>query len=421
MKWVQSYLKDFSIESQLIESAPGRGNLIARLPKNTNKETQELPLLLLAHLDVVPANAEEWNSPPFQPTILNDYIYGRGALDMKAQAALMIQTFVQLKLKQVPLSQDILLVLVADEEAGGKYGAEYLVKNYWQEIEPATVINEGSIGIQWKLKDKTLHLYPIQVAEKGVAWLKLTAHGTSGHGSMPMQNNATLRLIHALNRVTEETQAIEKTTIMEDMLKKLSPYFSFPRSWALKHFFSFPIKTLVGWFGEEQLQSNKFLNSMLRNTVTPTVLKAGSKTNVIPATATAELDCRILPGHTPEDFRKHIVQKINDPQVEVEFITASLPNESNFHSPYYQALAQAIEAHDPQAIVIPYMSPGATDNRFFRDQGVPAFGIIPLLVKLEDIEGLHGKNERIPVSELVRGEKILWDFVLKVQKTSKKL
>lgn len=416
MKWVQNYLENFGIESQLIESAPGRGNLIARLPKNTKEPSTEDPLMLLAHLDVVPADAAEWDTDPFEPTIKDGYLYGRGAIDMKAQAALMIHTLVRLKLQAAPLHQDILLVLVADEEAGGTYGAKYLVNKHWPEIKPAAVMNEGSIGVKWPLKEKTLHLYPIQVAEKGVAWLRLAAHGGSGHGSMPTLNNATLRLIRAVHQLTQKAPPIQETAIVKDMLKTLSVHFSFPDSWVLKYFFSFPVKQSLAWFGEARIQANPIFNAMLRNTITPTVLKADTKTNVIPATAVAELDCRLLPGVDPKVFRRDVEEKINDPQVSVELITASAANESSFHSPYYQALAEAIKQNDDQAVIIPYLSPGVTDNRFFREKGVSAFGIIPLLVGLQDIDGLHGKNERIPTKELARGEKILWDFVLNLQK-----
>ncbi|MDX1387470.1 MAG: M20/M25/M40 family metallo-hydrolase, partial [bacterium] len=372
MTWVRNYLQEFGISAKIIESAPGRGNLIARLKGSGEKP----PLLLLAHLDVVMAEPQEWKFPPFEPTESEGYLYGRGAIDMKGQAALMINAFVKLHLKKVPLVGDVLLVLVADEESGGKYGAGYLTENHWKEIKPGVVLNEGSIAIQMY----GLNLYPIQVAEKGVAWLEVKTEGTSGHGSMPIPDNASLKLIRALNKITKKPQSLQKTAIVEEMLKRLAPHFSFPRSFLLKHLFDFPIRHLIPWLAPEKIQSDKILNAMLRNTVVPTVLQAGTKTNVIPSQARAEVDCRILPGETPEKFRKKIVGMIDDPQVQVRLTTQSLPNESDFNTPYFKALEESILAVDPKAVVIPFISPGATDNRFFREKGIPAYGIIPLLI-----------------------------------------
>lgn len=406
-QYVAVYLKKFGIDSKIIESAPGRGNLIARLEGSGKKK----PLMLLAHLDVVTADPKEWKYPPFSPTVEGNYLYGRGAIDMKGQAALMINTFIQLKLQNFSLDGDVLLVLVADEEAGGNYGAEFLVREHWQEIESAMVINEGSIGF----RRDDLHLYPIQVAEKGVAWLKLTAKGTSGHGSMPIPDNATLLLIQALNRITEQSQPIQRTAIVEELLNRFSQKFTFPRSFILRHFFDFPIRQLAPFFAGSKIQSDRIFNAMVRNTIVPTVLKAGSKTNVIPAEATAEVDCRILPGETPEAFRDKIIARIDDPRIQVDLLSESKPNESNFNTPAFSDMEQAIRSQDSQAIVFPFISPGATDMRFFREKGVLAYGIIPVLITMEDLEGLHGKNERIPVGELPKGEKILLEFVKKTQ------
>jgi acetylornithine deacetylase/succinyl-diaminopimelate desuccinylase-like protein len=406
-QFVQNYLGKFGIPSQIIESAPTRGNLIARLKAEGNKK----PLMLLAHLDVVPADPAEWSHPPFEATVADGYLYGRGVMDMKGQAALMINTFIQLKLQQIPLAGDVLLVLVADEENGGKLGAEFLLKQHWPEIESGLVINEGSIA----LKRGELHLYPIQVAEKGVAWLKLTATGSSGHGAMPIENNATLKLIHALNKISERPEPIQKTAIVEEMLDRLAEHFSFPMSFLLRHFFDFPIRQLLPLFAGSKIQSDRIFNALLRDTVVPTVLQAGSKTNVIPAEAVAEVDGRILPGEKPEDFLEKINNRINDPAIRIDWIHKSEATDSDFHTPEFAALEAAIREADPEAIVFPFISPGGTDMRFFRENGILAYGIIPFMIEMEDIAGLHGKNERIPVAEIPKGEKILMEFVKKIQ------
>ena len=406
-QYVQNYLGQFDIPSQIIESAPTRGNLIARLKGQGNKE----PVMLLGHLDVVTADPAEWSHPPFNPEAANGYLFGRGVLDMKGQAALMIQTFVQLKLQQIPLGGDVLLVLVADEEAGGKFGAEFLVDHHWDEIRSRLVINEGSVG----LKRDELRLYPIQVAEKGVAWMKLTASGASGHGAMPTKDNATLRLVRALNKITKRPQPIQRTEIVADMLNRLSEQFSFPQSFLLRHFFDFPIRQLASRVARSKIESDHIFNAMLRNTLVPTVLKAGNKTNVIPAEAVAEVDGRILPGESSEGFRKKISTMINDPNIRIDWIQQAEANGSDYHTADFTALESAIREADPKAVVFPFISPGGTDMRFFRNKGVRAYGIIPLLIEMKDVAGLHGKDERIPLEEIPKGEKILLEFMKKVQ------
>lgn len=405
-EWVRDYLQRFGIDSEILESAPGRGNLIARLRGKGEVE----PVMLLGHLDVVPADPKEWNAPPLVPRIADGYLYGRGAIDMKGMAAMEIAAFVRLKEVEAKLKGDVLLVLVADEESGGKFGAEWLVEHHWDKIKSRFVFNEGSIG----LKHGDIPLYAIQVAEKGVAWMKVTATGTSGHGSMPTRDNAVMNLMRALERVTRRPQPITATPIVEEFLSRLATHFSFPRSFLMRHFFSWPIRPLAGSLFGSALEKEKALNAMLRNTLVPTVLKAGGKTNVIPGEAVAELDARILPGETPEGFRQKVA-KTAGAGVKVELLQESLATESPFHTPFFDALEAAILAHNPEALIAPYISPGATDNRFFRKKGITAYGLIPALITMEDLEGVHGKNERIPLVELQRGADILFDFIWKVQ------
>ncbi|MCE9626172.1 MAG: M20/M25/M40 family metallo-hydrolase [Deltaproteobacteria bacterium] len=410
-EFVKNYLAGFGIAAEIFESAPGRANLVARISGSGKRE----PLLLLGHLDVVPADPKEWKYPPFEATVEGDYLYGRGAIDMKSLVALEIQTFIRLKREAAKLEGDVILALVADEEAGGKMGAGFLVDQHWDQVKAKYVFNEGSIGFN----RKGMHLYPIQVAEKGVAWMRLTAHGTSGHGSMPSRDNATVKLIRALNRLAKQRQPLEKTAIAQEFLTRLSEQFSFPRSFFMRHLFDWPISPIAVRFFGGTLEKEKILNAMLRNTVVPTVLKAGNKTNVIPAEAVAEIDCRLLPGETPEAFREKIRDRLDDPDISIDWIQENPASESDFHTPFFDAIEGALRKNDPQAVVVPLLSPGATDNRFFRAKGAIAYGIIPVMIQPEDLEGLHGKNERVPIPELQRGEKILWDIVLSLQTESK--
>jgi acetylornithine deacetylase/succinyl-diaminopimelate desuccinylase-like protein len=406
-EWIQAYLARFGIASEVLESAPGRGNLIARLKGSGEKE----PILLLGHLDVVPADPAEWATDPFQPAIADGYLYGRGAMDMKGMVAMEVAAFVRLKSLESELRGDVILALVADEESGGKFGAQWLVENHWDKVQAAFVLNEGSIG----LMREEIRLYPIQVAEKGLAWMKLSASGTSGHGAMPIRENAVLILMNGLERLSRTRQPILKTPIVDEFLKRLAARFSFPRSFLLRHFFSWPIRRSVDRFFAGKIEKEKTLNAMVRNTVTPTVLSAGNKTNVIPARAEAQIDARILPGETPEGFRQKVEAIVDDPRIKVELITQSLPTESPFQTPYFEALEATIRSQDPDALIAPYISPGGTDNRFFREKGIVSYGLIPAVITPEDLGGLHGKNERIPLAELEKGEQIILGFVWKLQ------
>ena len=406
-RFIQDYLKKFGIDSEIIESKPGRGNLIARLKGNGKKES----LALLGHLDVVPADPKEWKHPPFEAVVEGDHIHGRGTLDMKGLAALEINTVARLKLENFPLEGDVLLILTADEEAGGKEGAHFLVQNHWEKVKTPQVFSEGSIGVE----REGMNLYPVQVAEKGVAWMKLTATGASGHGSMPTKDNAVLKLIRAIDRLTARPEPLERTAVVQEFLNQLSQSMPFPQSWVLKHFFDGPVKALAPKLAGDFLEKQKAFGAMIRNTVTPTMLQAGYKTNVIPAEATGFIDARILPGWTAESFRKKLEERLSDPGIKIEVVMESLPNESDFRTPFFQTLKKSIQSVDPKALVAPYMSPGATDLRFFREKGSTCYGIIPFVASQEEIDTVHGKDERVRISEIARGEKILYNLVTSLQ------
>ncbi len=407
-QWIQQYLAQFDIPSEIIESEPGRGNLIARLPGKNSEES----LALLGHLDVVPADPKEWSVDPFAGKIEGQILYGRGSLDMKSLVVFEIASFIKLKQEKVPLKGDVILILVADEEAGGAKGAQFLTEKYWDKVRAKYVFNEGSVG----LRKAPRNLYPVQVAEKGVAWMKLTARGPSGHGSVPRADNAVLRLIRGLNLLTQKPQPIFRTTIVEEFLRRASEGSSGFTAFLMRHFFTWPIRDIATREVGDALRGDKHLNAMIRNTLTPTMLQAGYKVNVIPSEATAFVDARILPGFTPEGFREWVENQVKSLNIHAELITQSTPNESNFHTPFFNAIEKAIHQEDPSAIVAPYISAGATDSRFFRAKGAIAYGIIPFTLTPEELETFHGKDERVRLEELARGEKIFWNLLLEMQR-----
>ncbi len=406
VRYVHDLLAQEGLPSEIIESEPGRGNLIARLKGDGSKPA----MVLLGHLDVVPAEPKEWDVPPFSAEVKDGFIWGRGSLDMKSLDAMEIAAFLKFHREKTPLAGDVILVLTADEEAGGHQGAEFLVQNHWDKIEAKYLLNEGSVGVD----RQGMHVYAIQVAEKGVAWMKLTANGTSGHGSSPIVDNAVVKLVRAVGALASHRFPVQKTAVLSAFLERLAPHLPWYQRAGLKLMFTPVIGPIVQKIAAKSLEKNRAVKAILTNTVSPTMLSAGYKVNVIPSEATASLDGRILPGETPGSFLAK-VQDIVGKDVSVEYLSNSFPNESDFHTDYFRAIEEALKKSDPEAITAPILSAGATDSRFFRAKGVIAYGILPLLLTEDLLEGLHGKNERIPVDHLENGTEIVYDIVKTMQ------
>lgn len=230
---------------------------------------------------------------------------------------------------------------------------------------------------------------------------------------MPHTNNAVLKLSEAIARLGNTKFPLTSTPITAELLATMSKQLPFPKNLVLRHLFTPVVGDVLRPLVRSKLQEERILFAMLTNTVTPTQLEAGQKINVIPSEATATVDARILPGETPEGF-KNRVQSIVGPDISIEIVTSSLPNESPLDSPYYQLISNVLARHYPEAVIAPVMSTGATDSRFFRHLGLPAYGIIPVLIPETEIERLHGHNERIPIAGLSRGVEIIKDIVLEV-------
>jgi acetylornithine deacetylase/succinyl-diaminopimelate desuccinylase-like protein len=322
-----------------------------------------------------------------------------------------VETFLRLHREKTKLAGDVILVLAADEEAGGTMGAEFLVKNHWDRIEAKYVFNEGSVGVR-KLG---LDLFPIQVAEKGVTWFKLTARGASGHGSMPSSDNAVAKLARAVDRLAAHRFPVEETAVLKEFLNRAAERQVWWKRWGVRLLFTPVIGPVVRNLAAKALSEEKAVRAVLSHTISPTMLSAGYKVNVIPAEASASLDARILPGETPEGFLEKVRGIVGD-GFEVELIKASTPNESDFETDYFRAIEEAVRKRHPEAVTAPMISAGGTDSRFFREKGAIAYGLIPLLLTPEQVEGLHGRNERIPVDWVEKGTEIVYDVVVKMQR-----
>jgi len=405
-RFLKELLSQSGIPGTIVESKPGRGNLIAHLEGGGEKP----PLLLLSHIDVVPAEAENWLYPPFSGKLVDEEIWGRGALDCKSLGITDAMVLILLKKSGTPLHRDIIMAATADEEKGGTLGASWLCQNQpvFQNIE--AVINEcGGVGIAGENKN----YYFCQVAEKGICWMRIRFTGSPGHASLPRNDNCILSLAKCLDRIVALKPKIQLSPLTIRFLKgfsdddALAPVFDQiardPRSadTALKHIKDKGLKQLLG--------------TMLRTTFVPTVVKGGEKTNVIPSECYCDVDCRILPGKTPEEIKKEIEALLSDiPRFSIEMIDSSTASESSQRHELYHLCEQSLRRHDPKTKMIPYISSGATDSRFFRNQGTPAFGFAPLLVDgdLSQYQDLvHGHNERISQKNLLFGIKVLYDVV----------
>jgi acetylornithine deacetylase/succinyl-diaminopimelate desuccinylase-like protein len=401
-----SYLTRAGLSPELIESAPGRGNVLCRLAGNG---TGGGPLLLNAHLDVVPANPSAWQQPPFSGAIVDGYLWGRGAIDMKHMAAMSAVVLGLLHRLRVPLSRDIIFAGVADEETGCALGAQYLVDHFPEKVRAEYVLGEVG-GFTLHLNGR--RLYPVQVAEKGVAWLRMTARGTPGHGSMPHADNAVVKLSEAIARLGRNRLPQHNTPVVERFLRQLSGLQPLPARVAIPLLLR---PELSGVILSRLMPDRRVAASFaaaLSNTVSPTVLSAGVATNVIPDQASAELDGRTLPGQSPDDLIRELKAMVGE-DIDFEVIRSAPPVESPEDPTVFRAIQEALDEHDPGSAAIPYLVPGFTDAKAYHQLGAKCYGFAPVQLPkdLKFAEMYHGNDERLPVDGLRWGTRVLFDVV----------
>lgn len=405
-RFLQQVLAREGIESQILESSPGRGNLYARL-RGTGKQR---PIILLHHIDVVPVDSSAWSVPPFDGVIRDGYLYGRGALDTKGSGIIELATLIVLKRRGVPLSRDIIYIANADEETGST-GADWFTTEHADLIKGAEfLINEGGDN----RVDSAGHtlFYGLDVTEKVPAWIHLTAHGTAGHGSVPRTDNPAARIARALGRLAEWQTPITLTPPAETFLKAVAARETDPRHRA---WLADPAAALADSAGRAWLLSDLYRNAILRNTVSVTVMQGSSKTNIIPSEARAEVDIRLLPGTNPDAFLAEVKRVIADSLVTVTPVSA--PREAS-SAPLSGALVSAfketVQAMDPGALVTTPMLTGFTDSYYYRRLGIGAYGIDPFRLSEADGEGVHGNNERVSLDNIRFGTEFFYRLVEQV-------
>jgi acetylornithine deacetylase/succinyl-diaminopimelate desuccinylase-like protein len=403
--YLSTLLNKAGITHESIESAPGRGNLWAKLPATPDAEGKILPaLVLLHHIDVVPANAAHWSVDPLSGEQRDGYIYGRGAIDTKGLGIVQLQAFLALAASKQPLSRDVWYMATADEEAGGFFGAGWLVENRPDLFAGVGyLLNEGGSGRRFEQGVAVM----VEVTQKVPLWLRLTASGRPGHGSAPQVTTSVTRLIRGLERVRQTEFPVNVVPAVAAMFEGLAPYQddSNRSQYAGIDQAANDSNYLLGL----RLQ-NPGAHALLRNTCSITRLSGSSKINVVPAEASAELDCRLLPDQNPQQFLVELSQIINDDQIFIEKIMGFTPATSRTDTPLYRAIAKVAEEQHG-AELIPTVAGGFTDSHFFRDLGITSYGYSPFVFAPADFTGVHGNNERISVDNVTRGVATLYQLL----------
>ncbi|MGH3742611.1 MAG: M20/M25/M40 family metallo-hydrolase [Micromonosporaceae bacterium] len=395
-EYVAEKLAEVGLEPVMHESEPGRTSVVARF---AGADPSRDALLVHGHLDVVPADPSEWSVHPFSGEERDGYLWGRGAVDMKDFDAMVLAVVRQWRREGRTPPRDLVLAFLADEEAGGRYGAHHLVENRPELLEGATEAIGEVGGFSVSVTDD-LRLYLIETAEKGIDWIRLTSRGAPGHGSMTHDDNAVTRMCEAVARLGQHQFPVEMTATVREFLERVSELLHIeldldnPELAIAK---LGPIARVVG--------------ATLRNTINPTMLQAGYKANVIPSTAEAVVDGRMLPGHE-ESFIAEI-RRLVGPDIEAEHIQHQPALETTFDGALVDAMADALRAFDPGAQPVPYMLSGGTDAKAFARLGIRCFGFAPLKLPADlDFSALfHGLDERVPTEALKFGVSVLDRFL----------
>ncbi|MGH7863748.1 MAG: M20/M25/M40 family metallo-hydrolase, partial [Candidatus Binataceae bacterium] len=348
------------------------------------RDSAKAPLLLSSHTDVVPVETDGWSRPPFSGDLADGCVWGRGSIDMKAKCAMDLALLTAIQRSGRIPGRDLILAAVADEEAGSEHGAKYMVERHPELVRAGYVLNEvGGFTVHLGAR----RFYPIQVAEKGFVTVKMTVTGMPGHGSMPRPDAAIARLSDLITRIVNTPMRRKVTPLMEATLAELGV----------------PVDA-----------AGPLFRPMLENTVNPTIIRGGYKDNVVPGEAWAVLDGRTLPGEDPESFMAEL-RAIVGPEPSFELLKTAPPVETSPDSPLFDLIKERVESADPGARAIPWMIPGATDNKFYAKLGAACFGFAPVKLEAHMPFGAlyHGNDERLPVNGFYWGLKVYADVVLR--------
>jgi len=401
IEFVRAQLEEAGCETRIYAKDPDRPNLVSRLSGGTAP-----PLLLQGHVDVVTTAGQPWTHPPFEARLEDGYIWGRGALDMKAGVAMLVHAFLRAKRENAALPGDLMLVVLSDEEAGGDFGARYLV-------EEQPELFEGMRYALGEFGGFTLHLggkrfYPIQVAEKQICWLKATIRGPGGHGAMVNRGGTVARLGTFLTDLARKRLPVHVTPVVREFVDRIAAELPRKEATVLRMLLKPRLAdTALRLLGERGTS----LEPMLRNTVNATIVRCGQKINVVPSEIEVELDGRALPGFTPEQLIAE-VQELVGKDVELELVRHD-PGAPEPDLGLFDTLAGVLRELDPDGIPVPLLQIGVTDGRFFSRAGVQTYGFLPMRLPpdFQFARLIHAADERIPVDALEFGAEAVWRAV----------
>ncbi|MBO3093624.1 M20/M25/M40 family metallo-hydrolase [Cellulomonas dongxiuzhuiae] len=393
-EYVVGLLQDVGLEPELFESAPGRANVVVRLE---GADASRPALVVHGHLDVVPAHAADWSVDPFAAELRDGLVWGRGAVDMKDMDAMVLAVVRQMVREGRRPARDVVLAMFADEEAGGRLGAHWAVDHRPELFAGATEAISEVGGFSVDVAGQRVYL--LQTAEKGLAWLRLVAHGRAGHGSQVNTDNAVTHLAAAVARIGEHAWPLQLTPTVRALLTGVADLTGLP----FDPEDPATLDALVDALGP----ASTFVGATLRHSTNPTRLAAGYKENVIPGGATAAVDGRFLPGLSDE-FDATVARLVG-PHVRVEDLVRDTGLEAPFEGALVDAMVAAVVAEDPGAHVLPYMLSGGTDNKSLSLLGITGYGFAPLRLPPDlDFAGMfHGVDERVPVDALRFGTRVL--------------
>jgi acetylornithine deacetylase/succinyl-diaminopimelate desuccinylase-like protein len=405
-EYLRGILEQEGIACEIVGPGPDRGSIVARLKGDGSAP----PLLLMSHTDVVAVEPEKWTHDPFAAEITDGFIYGRGALDMKHMVTMELMTMLLLKRVGVPLKRDVIFMAAADEEVGGHNGAGWVAQNRPELIQAEYALNEGG-GIAFEINGR--RYYTVQTAEKGAARFRLRATGKPGHGSMPHDENAILKLAEVIGRLRNHQPPAHFSASFRGFVTGIASAQPPEVAQMILAILASEdtADAAIDALPVDNLQKLE-LRAMAHNTIAPTLLQAGSQINVIPSEAEVSLDARILPGWTTEMFLEEI-RTIFGEDIDVEFIDPDLALEADPASPLFDLIKDVVREHDPEAIVIPTLIVGGTDAQRVAGLGIKVYGFAPemFISGLNDLDRIHGHDERINIRSLQWGTHVLYDVV----------
>jgi acetylornithine deacetylase/succinyl-diaminopimelate desuccinylase-like protein len=408
---LEAALKAEGIETHLFEPAPGRGALVARLKGNGTRQ----PVLIMGHMDVVGVERDKWSVDPFAAEIKDGYLYGRGAIDDKGMLAVNLETMLLLKRNVIDkggtLSRDVIFVANSDEEQSGDWGMGWLIKNHPELIKAEFALNEG--GRTRIVGGKRLYV-AVQNTEKVPHTVTVTARGPGGHASIPLAGNAILRLGRALAKIGEHREPVQVNPTTREFFAQLG------RVWpnkqeraAMADVASSDTRRIQR--GARVLASIPVFDAVLRNGISATIVQGGIRTNVIPTEVSAKLNIRTLPGQAIDSVVKRLQRVVGDTMVSIAVTDRGEDSPaSDFRSPMFTAIRESAQALDPSLTVVPYLSTGATDSARLRSWGMQAFGLLPFPMNQDDEDRMHGNDERVPLSSVDFGTRMIYGAILRV-------